>query len=123
MRLNSLPIRRAVAALVCGVSLQAVAADGTDPLFASAETLSITLAGPIRSISRDKAEMPEYRPGTLTFIDGGEQRVVDVGIRPRGKSRRDRTVCTFPPLRLDLPKKAVADTVFAKQDKLKLVTH
>ena len=109
--------------VILGLSLEALAAETSDPLFAAHEVLSITLTGPIRGISRDKAELPEYQPGTLTFAQDGEPRTVDVGIRPRGKSRRDRTVCTFPPLRLDLPKKSVADTVFAKQDKLKLVTH
>ena len=109
--------------LMSASAVAAAAAEETDPLFASHDVLAITLSGPIRSISRDKSTVPEYQPGTLTFAHEGEQRTVEIGIRPRGKSRRDRSLCSFPPLRLDLPKKAMAGTVFDNQNKLKLVTH
>jgi len=56
-------------------------------------------------------------------VENGAVRTVDIGIRPRGKSRRLGGFCTFPPLRLDLPKAELSDTLFEKQNKLKLVTH
>ena len=94
-----------------------------DPLFADEATLAVTLTAPFRSLARDKSEAPEERPGQLAFMVDGAPRSVAIELRPRGKSRRDRSVCTFPPIRLDLPKKQLDGTVFAKQDKLKLVTH
>jgi hypothetical protein len=44
-------------------------------------------------------------------------------LKPRGHSRRDRDVCAFPPLRFNLDKSENRSTEFAKQNKLKLVTH
>jgi hypothetical protein len=41
----------------------------------------------------------------------------------RGNSRTNTTVCRFPPLKLNFKKKAVANTIFDGQNKLKLVTH
>ena len=94
------------------------------PLFASDETLSITLSGPLRSIAGDKSDDPDYRDATLSFLDAaGASHSVAIGLRPRGKSRRNPLACDFPPLRLDLPKKEVAGTLFDGQDKLKLVTQ
>jgi hypothetical protein len=94
------------------------------PLFTSDATLSITLAGPLRSIANDKSDDPDYRPGLLQFVDtAGKAHALTVGLRPRGKSRRNPLACDFPPLRLDLPKKDAAGTVFDGQDKLKLVTQ
>lgn len=113
-----------VALLLGLVPALAVAAPGKpDPLFASPEPIEITLTAPFRSIARDRDEDPEDRPGTLSYLADGEQHTLDIGIRPRGKSRRDRQVCTFPPLRLDLPKAELKQTLFKKQNKLKLVTH
>ena len=41
----------------------------------------------------------------------------------RGNFRRNVNNCAFPPLYLDFVKKQTKNTVFAKQNKLKLVTH
>jgi hypothetical protein len=102
-----------------------VVADGpVKPLFQSDATLSITLAGPLRSIARDKSDDPDYRPAVLTFVNtAGAQQSFAIGLRPRGKSRRSPDACDFPPLRLDLPKKDAVGTVFDGQNKLKLVTQ
>jgi hypothetical protein len=54
---------------------------------------------------------------------GGSLVTLPVDIRTRGNSRLQSAICRFPPLRLDFPKKRVAGTLFADQDKLKLVTH
>ena len=95
-----------------------------DPLFASDEVLQVTLTGPLQVLSRDRDTQPEERPGTLSYIDdSGVERQFDVMIRPRGNSRRDRDVCTFPPLRLNFSKPDVDGTLFDKQNILKLVTH
>ncbi|MFV2089868.1 MAG: hypothetical protein ACC642_04365 [Pseudomonadales bacterium] len=96
----------------------------TDPLFASQEVLEVTLVGPFNKVARDKAEEPEERPGQLSYVDAsGVQQTLSVKLSPRGKSRRDRKVCTFPPLKLNLKKSEVKDTLFARQGNLKLVTH
>jgi hypothetical protein len=112
------------ALLALSLPLPSAAAVGKpDRLFAVDDMLEITLSAPFRTISRDRDEEPADRPGTLSYEHEGESHSLAIGIRPRGKSRRDRDVCTFPPLRLDLPKGEAKGTLFAKQDKLKLVTH
>jgi len=75
-------------------------------------------------MARDRDAEPEERPGQLSYraADGAEV-VLPVQLRPRGNSRRDREVCTFPPLRVNLKKSTVRETLFAKQNNLKLVTH
>ena len=94
-------------------------ADAPAPLFDSHEPLAITLEGPFREIANDKAEEPEYSNAVL-HIDGTG---IPVRIRARGKNRRNPETCSFPPLRLNFEKESVAETVFAGQNKLKLVTH
>jgi hypothetical protein len=84
------------------------------PLFDEDALLEIELSGPLSDTLRDTEERAE-RPFVLT-VDGVD---LDVMVRVRGKSRAE--TCRFPPLRLDFSRPA--DTVFAGQGKLKLVTH
>jgi hypothetical protein len=102
-----------------------VAAGGAEAaLFESSEPLVIELRGPIRSMSLDRDVEPRYRDAMLGFHGAdGAWREVPIQVRPRGKSRRDRTVCTFPPLSIKLPTPELAGTVFENQTRLKLTTH
>lgn len=100
------------------------AAAPASPLFASEVPLELAIAGPLTSVIRDDSEEPDYREATLGFADdAGIEHELAIQLRPRGRSRRDRNACTFPPLRLNFARKTVAGTVFDGQDKLKLVTH
>lgn len=99
------------------------AADG-DPLFASQELMQISIEGPLREMARDRAEEGARRPGTLTYTTAdGTVATLDVELQPRGQSRRQREVCTFPPLWVHFDKASVKGTVFAKQNKVKMVTY
>ena len=91
------------------------------PLFLSSEPLHLTLEFPVRTLLRQKKKNPELE-GTLRFsVDGGETREIAMTMTTRGKSRLD--YCSYPPLTLNLKKKQTEGTVFAGQDKLKVVTH
>jgi hypothetical protein len=95
-----------------------------DPLFAQEAVLAVTLTAPLDAMAKDRNPDPEYLPGTLSYQDAQGRNVqLDMKVRPRGNSRRERRVCTFPPLRLNFQKKQVKDTLFAGQNALKLVTH
>lgn len=60
--------------------------------------------------------------GTLVYQDPEAGEVtLDIGIRTRGHFRRRSEVCPFAPLRLNFRK--TKGTLFAKSDKMKLVTH
>jgi len=86
------------------------------PLFDDDTILDVTLRGPLGSVFAD-AENREQR----AFVLGVQGEEFPVKVRLRGRSRL--RVCEFPPLRLNFVKKDTSETVFAGQDKLKLVTH
>jgi hypothetical protein len=93
------------------------------PLFASHSVLQVTIEAPLTTLMR-KRPLEEYLDGTFSFTgDDGTERTIDLKIRTRGKFRRHKKNCNFAPIRLNFRKKQVADTEFAGQDKLKLVTH
>jgi hypothetical protein len=95
-----------------------------DPLFSSHDVVQIKLTGPFNKISRDKDEEPQLRPGSLSMTgEDGQEQTFAVQLEPRGKSRRDRAVCTFPPLWVHFDSEEVKGTLFKKQKKLKAVTH
>ena len=108
------------ALLIC--SMSAIGAE--DPLFDTHDVLELTLIGPFNEMARDRDDEPEERPGELRFTDrDGQLKSLPLQLKPRGHSRRDRDVCAFPPLRFNLDKSENSSTEFAKQNKLKLVTH
>ena len=90
-------------------------------LFESDEPLTLVLELPAKDLLRQAQKKPTV-PGLLRYtgIDGIEV-VLDVAITPRGKSRLEQ--CSYPPLSINLKRKQVATTIFAGQNKLKLVTQ
>ena len=84
------------------------------PLFEDSSVLDATLEGPLGELM-DRAESREQLPFVLR-AEGAEHAIK---VRLRGKSRLH--VCDFLPLRLNFRKSEVGSTVFAEQDKLKLV--
>lgn len=86
------------------------------PLFSSHDPLEITLVADWDDVRSDRSETD--RPALL-ILPGGDSLRVEV--RPRGELRRNPAVCSFPPLRLDVPSARSDGTPFAGQDKLKMV--
>jgi hypothetical protein len=111
--------------LLCLLSSAAlsVAAEGSDPdpLFQSQETLDVTLSAPLTTLIRERSTEEDVQ-GTLTYAgDDGAPVTLDIKIRARGHSRHE--ICDIPPLWLNFKKSRVKDTLFHKQDKLKLAVH
>ena len=96
--------------------------DNTAPLFADHEIVAITITAPFDEIMSSRSLEDELQ-GTLVYSDAasGQDVTLDIGIRARGKFRRQKDICTFAPLRLNFRK--TKGTLFAKSDKMKLVTH
>jgi len=94
---------------------------GQAPLFASDSVLTLRLEGDFKEVFRDRGEERKEHPARLRFTSGADSASVKVELRTRGIFRLKN--CSFPPLRIDLPTGKVVNTVFAGQDKLKLVTH
>jgi hypothetical protein len=112
-----------IASLVLGMAAQAPKAQSADdaptPLFASDDELEITLRLPLKRLLRQRSQGFEVE-GALLVTGAATARPLDVEIRPRGHKRLE--ICAFPPLRLNFRRSQVADTAFAGQDRLKLVT-
>jgi len=101
----------------------AVADSDGDPLFASNETLQVTITAPFTSLMRDRPN-EEYVPAIFRYQDpAGDTVEFNIGLRTRGRLRRKPDICSFAPLRLNFKKSETKNTLFDKQDKLKLVTH
>ncbi len=107
-----------VALGMCGVGMTAQRAAAVQ-LFASEEPLELTLTADFQALKGDRrGETPERE---ATVLLPGEDVVLDVKVRTRGSFRRDAANCSLPPLRLNFKKKQVTGTVFAGEDKLKVV--
>jgi hypothetical protein len=95
-----------------------------DRLFRSNEVLELTVRGPFSTINRERNKEKRY-PGSIFSYTTEEGAIVDLDIdlQVRGNFRLDKKVCRFAPLRIFFYKDQTRDTLFAKQKKLKLVTH
>jgi len=87
------------------------------PLFVDASPLDLVLEIPLQELKREDRGIAE--DGVAVLSDGT---TLDVEFETRGHSRLE-TCRSVPPLWVNFRKKQVDDTVFAGQNKLKLVTH
>jgi hypothetical protein len=100
-----------------------VHAADADPLFSDNSILEVTITAPFKQIMQERSD-EEYVEATLQYMAAnGVSDSLDIGIRARGEYRMRGDVCQFAPLRINFKKKQLDETVFDKQDKLKLVTH
>ena len=90
-------------------------------LFEVHEPLSVVLELPTKELLRQAQKKPTF-DGLLRYtgVDGTEVSL-DIAVTTRGKSRLEQ--CQYPPLSINLKRKQVASTIFAGQNKLKLVTQ
>lgn len=97
--------------------------DTSQPLFESHEVLDVRIEAPLSTLLKERPE-EEYLDGAFFYAkaDGSEQKL-DLKLRTRGRYRRQKNTCNFPPVRLNFRKGEVEETLFANQDRLKLVTH
>ncbi len=98
-------------ALLC-IAVHSIAS----PLFDDNAVIDVELIGPIGSLIKKKDDSTE-----VPFVLKANAVEQQVQIRVRGKSRL--RLCKFPPLRLNFSDSDTEQTVFAGQDKIKLVTH
>src|SRR6185295_640473 len=84
-----------------------------------------TLITDFKALNKDRD--PESRkryPGELRISgQGGAEVSVPVQLSARGHSRRNPRTCDYVPIRVEFPKTGLANTVFARQEALKLVVQ
>jgi hypothetical protein len=116
-------------ALVNGTALAAQDTDSAKTganqvLFESEDPLTLTIEAPLETIFKEREQESSYHPGAMILENAdGSRSSLDIEVKTRGKFRLNRRNCGFPPLRINFKTKQVENTVFAGQDKLKLVTH
>ena len=99
-------------------------------LFLNETPLTFTLTARMQRLVGDRTKpiadsLSVKHPALLTYYDPAkaESTPLPLSLMVRGNFRRNANNCEFPPLYLDFQKKKTKGTLFAKQDKLKLVTH
>jgi len=105
---------------VVGVAVSAHAQE-RDPLFQDDSVFRVVLTAPLSQVYAQRTQdVRIYFPGQWSYTneDGTTQRL-DVGTRTRGVFRR--ATCKTPPLQLNFKKEQVKETLFAGQNKLKMV--
>ena len=101
----------------------------SQPLFQSHDVLHLTLVTDLNAVRSDVGENRDEHPATLSYTnERGAFVALEVTVKARGRFRRDRRNCGFPPLMVDfkkkrLPKNRLVGTVFENQNELKLVCH
>lgn len=104
-------------------SATAVAAGPTDPLYLSHDVIEIRIEAPLTTLMRERPDEEEL-DGKLSYVDNaGETTTLDLKLRTRGNYRRQERICPFAPIRLNVKRRQVEDTLLDEQDKFKLVTH
>lgn len=92
------------------------------PLFAEEAPLRLALRADIAALPRARAEPEPSVPGELVVL-GPVPETLAVRVAGRGKTRRSRDTCSFPPLRLTFATPPPPGSAFAGQRSLKLTTH
>ena len=91
-------------------------------LFAVDQPIEVTLRGPISAIASTPPTLSTARPATLELtFPLAEQHAIQLS--PRGRTRRQKDRCNFPPLRVEFAAKPAKTSFFERQKRLKLVTH
>lgn len=97
--------------------------DFSQPLFESHDIMSVRIEAPLSTLTKEQPE-EEYLDGRFYYVGAdGTEHAFDLKLQTRGITRRKKSICNFPPIRLNFRKKQVEGTEFTNQDKLKLVTH
>lgn len=94
------------------------------PLFANTDddVIRLSIRGPIGDIADSAARSTAPRPATLT-LDGASPESHAIQLSARGITRRRRDICRFPPLRIEFTQPPAETSLFARQRRIKLVTH
>ena len=92
-------------------------------LFDDHKTLEAHITAPLATLMRERSDV-DYLDGVFSYTDEvGEAHTFDLKLRARGRYRRQRSTCPFPPVRLNFRKGQVEGSLLDGQDKLKLIAH
>lgn len=94
-----------------------------DPLFQSHDVLEVRIIAPLSTILSERP-FEEELPASFQYTNSAGAAIeFDIKMRTRGRFRRQKDICDFPPMRLNFKASQTNGTLFHQQDKVKLVTH
>ena len=106
--------------ILTSVSLEAAE---SDLLFQSTERLEITITAPFGLIDKERDKEIEYA-GVLSYVDSAGATInLDVELGVRGNYRLIKSNCRYSQLWVDLKRGQLEGTLFANQNRLKLVVQ
>ncbi len=103
-------------------SLAHAATEPPTPLFASDELIHLTIKAPFAKIAANRSPTAPPTDAAIAVV-GASPETLPITLTVRGITRRTAEVCQFPPLRVEFAAKPGDGSLFARQKKLKLVTH
>lgn len=94
------------------------------PLFKNDSIIQLKIITNIKALQKDRGENPINHWAKLLYARKKKGYItIPIKLKVRGNFRRLTTNCIFPPLLLDLPMKKDKNSIFERQNRLKLVTH
>ncbi|MBT8264250.1 MAG: hypothetical protein KJN75_02835 [Muriicola sp.] len=95
----------------------------TSHLFDTDEVLELNLRGDLKKVFKDRGEVSQYHQATVQYGTNQDAITIPIRIKTRGHFRKISSNCDYPPLYLNFKKSTTPlSSVFAGQDKMKLVT-
>lgn len=95
----------------------------TPQLFESDTLIEISITTKLKTLIKDTGRKNKYHKGRLSYYVGDSLVSMLVDLKTRGNFRKDRSICSFPPLHVKFNKSESHYTLFHDISKLKLVTH
>ncbi len=121
--MNAIALKSMAMLIACFLAMTSPSfAKDVKPLFQEDSILKIRIEAPFSKITRTSEKSTDVYPAML-HLDGAIPERHAIDLSARGNSRRDKSVCTFPPLRVAFNEKPGDASLFDGQKRLKLVTH
>jgi len=92
-------------------------------LFESDSLLELSITTNLKALVKDVGNKNKYHKGRLSYLLGDSIVSMIVNLKTRGNFRKDRSICTFPPLSIKFNKSESNYSLFHDNGKLKMVTH
>ncbi|MCT4615331.1 MAG: hypothetical protein N4A49_10705 [Marinifilaceae bacterium] len=90
-------------------------------LFDTDSVININVTTNLKQLLRGKEN--KYQKARISYHEGEDIVSMSAFVKLRGRFRRDKSICQFPPLRFKFVKSESAYTIFHDQKRLKLVSH
>jgi len=92
-------------------------------LFGSDTLIELSITTNIKELIRDTGKKSKYHQARLSYQLGDSIVSMLVDLKTRGRFRKAKNICSFPPLRMKFNKATSSYSLFHGQDKLKIVGH